>query len=274
MLKRMRDPDHPEPTDPDDTTGSGASEPGTTEPQVPSLRDILPWEGKARTGDKVLLGFLIGIPIFYLIMWPLRPMLIAKIPVVFSMVTGAKTVIAGAGAFAAVEGFPLWLVIGAGLIGMMKFDWLWWYAGRRWGDRVVNMFAQDEKSRKRFHRLKRLPRWVLLTLVFFGRWPGVPGTITWLVTGWSRVSFALFFTMNLLGNLLLAVLVAVIGYEIGQPAVDFLKLVDKYAIWISLAIIVGVTLWSARGTLKSEGSDDPKTARPDAGPPDSPQQDT
>lgn len=212
--------------------------------QVRTMRDLLPWEGTPRRSDRVLLAFLFIIPVFYLVMWPLRPMLIAKMPVLLSLLVGAKTVVAGAGAFAAVEGHPLLLVVLAGWVGMMKFDWLWWFAGRRWGERVVSIFANTERAYRRAEQIRRLPRWLLIVLVVLGRFPGVPGSIVWLISGWSGMRFWTFFLCNGAGALALSWACAWIGFEIGQPAVDLLKLVDKYALWVSLAIIVGIAVWS------------------------------
>ncbi|WAL39292.1 VTT domain-containing protein [Brevibacterium sp. BRM-1] len=212
--------------------------------QVRTMRDLLPWEGTPRPSDRVLLAFLFIIPLFYLVMWPLRPMLIAKMPVLLSFLIGAKTVVAGAGAFAAVESHPLWIVVAAGWAGMMKFDWLWWFAGRRWGERIVSIFANTERTYRRAEQIRRLPRWLLIALVVLGRFPGVPGSIVWLISGWSGMRFWTFFLCNAAGALVLSWGCAWIGFEIGQPAVDLLKLVDKYALWVSLAIIVGIAVWS------------------------------
>ncbi len=222
--------------------------------RITSMRDMLPWDGKPRTSDKVLLAFLFIIPIFYLVMWPLRPMLIAQMPVVLSIVVGAKTVIAGAGAFAAVEGHSLLLVILAGWVGMMKFDWLWWLAGRRWGERIVSIFANTEKTYRRAEQIRNLPRWLLIVLVIFGRFPGVPGTIVWLIAGWSGMRFWVFFLCNGVGAAVLTAICAYIGFRIGQPAVDLLKLIDKYSIWVSLAIIIGIAVWSGWKEAKKQQS--------------------
>ena len=216
-----------------------------TDPRPQSLKDLKPWEGEARTGDKVLLWFLFGVPAFYMVLLPLRPFLIAKIPTVLALITGARTVIAGAGAFAAVEGRSLTLVILAGLFGMLKFDWLFWLAGKMWGEGVARLFATTPPQRRQFEKIKSMPRWLLYIMLFFSRFPGVPGPIIALIAGWSRVRFLPYFLVTAAGALVMSIALATLGYVLGQPAVDVLKVVDKYAIFISFALIFGLVGWSS-----------------------------
>lgn len=206
-----------------------------------------PWGDRSPSkADKVLLGFIIGLPLFFLVIFPLRPFLIAKMPVLLSVITGAKTVIAGAGAFAEVEGYPLWFAILAGFIGAVKFDWLWWLAGKHWGENVVRMVANTPKAYRKAARIRDLPHWLLVVLVVFGRFPGVPGSLVWLVAGWSGMRFRTFISANIACALLVSTISASLGWFIGQPAVDLLKLIDKYALWITLSLIVGTVIWTSK----------------------------
>ncbi|GAA1191519.1 MULTISPECIES: DedA family protein [Brevibacterium] len=226
-----------------------------TDPRPQSFKDLKPWEGEARTGDKVLLWFLFGVPAFYMVLLPFRPFLIAKIPTVLALITGARTVIAGAGAFAAVEGRSLTLVILAGLFGMLKFDWLFWLAGKMWGEGVVKLYATTPAQKRQFDKIKSMPRWLLYILLFFSRFPGVPGPIIALIAGWGRVRFLPYFLLTAAGALVISAALATLGYVIGQPAVDVLKTIDKYAIFISLALVFGLIAWSSiRSNKKRQAS--------------------
>lgn len=217
------------------------TDPGYKRPET--FKDFLPWDGAPSRSDKFLLGALFVIPVIYLILLPLRPMMIVSMPLALSVISGAKTVIAGAGALAAVEGHSLLLVIFLGWLGMMKFDWLWWFAGRRWGERVVQLFANTPTTYRRAEQIRKLPRWVLIILLILGRFPGVPGTIVWLICGWSEMRFWVFFLCNGLGAAILSTVCACIGFAIGEPAVDLLKLIDRYSLWVSLAIIFAIVFY-------------------------------
>lgn len=201
---------------------------------------IKPWKGKAARLDKVLLFLIIGVPLVYLGLMPLRPWMLVNAPVLQEFINGAKTAVVAAGAYARVGEIPLWLVVVAGFIGMAKFDWAFWLAGRRWGDGVLRLFAQNERQLKRIESLKRIPNWALFLMTVVSRCPGVPGTLVYLVAGWTRMRLSLFLVADLLGCLLFTIIWTTLGYQLGETAVDVLKVVDKYAMWLTLAIIVGI----------------------------------
>jgi membrane protein DedA with SNARE-associated domain len=226
------------------TTGPTTADttvPGTADSPAPGSWDsIKPWSGKARTVDKVLLFIVLGVPVIYLALMPARPWILTHAPVLQEFINGAKTSIVAGGAYARVGDLPLTLVVLAGFVGMAKLDWAFWLAGRRWGDGVVRLFAQNERQLKQIQRLKKIPNWALFLMTLVSRCPGVPGTLVWIVAGWSRMRLGLFLVADLIGAALFTTIWTVLGYELGDAAVGVLKLIDKYALWLTIAIIVGV----------------------------------
>src|SRR5699024_11535301 len=83
-------------------------------------------------------------------------------------------------------------------VGVTKFDWRFWGAGRRSGDAVLRLFAQNERQLKRINRLKRIPNWALFLVTLISRCPGIPGTLAYLVAGWTRMRLSLFLVADLL----------------------------------------------------------------------------
>ena len=201
---------------------------------------IKPWQGKAQGLDKLLLFIIIGVPLIYLGLMPLRPWMLVNAPVVQEFINGAKTSIVAAAAYARVGEIPLWLVIVAGFVGMSKLDWAFWLAGRRWGDGVLRLFAQNERQLKRINQLKKIPNWALFLMTLISRCPGIPGTLVYLVAGWTRMRLSLFLVADLLGCLIFTLIWTFLGYQLGEAAVDILKVIDKYALWLTLALIVGI----------------------------------
>ena len=51
---------------------------------------------------------------------------------------------------------------------------------------------------------------------------------------------SLFLIADLIGCLLFTHIWTFLGYQLGEAAVDVLKVVDKYALWLTLAIVVGI----------------------------------
>ncbi|WP_209323945.1 DedA family protein [Brevibacterium renqingii] len=242
-----RDEAEPGPVDDghaEDEPGHADAEPGHTDAKENPWSAIKPWRGKAAGLDKLLLFIIIGVPLVYLALMPLRPWMLVHAPVVQEFINGAKTSIVAAAAYARVGEIPLWLVIVAGFVGMAKLDWAFWLAGRRWGDGVLRLFAQNERQLKRINQLKRIPNWALFLMTLVSRCPGIPGTLVYLVAGWTRMRLSLFLIADLLGCLIFTLIWTVLGFQLGETAVDVLKVIDKYAMWLTLALIAGVFVLS------------------------------
>lgn len=236
---RTDNPDRPD--NPDGSTAPQAEQ--ASAPQ--NWREMLPWEGKPSRGDKVLLGSMLGITAFYLAMLPVKPFLIASHPILLEFVTGSKAAVGAGAAFARIGEAPLWLVIVAGVVGAAKFDWLFWFMGGRWGHRVVRMFAPNDRARAMLDRAEQLPRWVGPLAVFLGVLPGIPAGMAYAFAGWQKLRLGWFLLLNVLSTLLIVGLVAGLGFWAGQRAVDVVLMIDKYALWVSLALIVGAAFWSS-----------------------------
>lgn len=251
--------DSPKPTDSSEPTGSPVRpdseqvDPAGPEQAGPqNWRDTLPWEGKPSRGDKVLLGSMFGITAFYLAMLPVKPFLIASHPIVLEFVTGSKAAVGAAAAFARIGQAPLWLVIVAGVVGAAKFDWLFWLMGHRWGHRVVRMFAPNDRARARIADAERLPRWVAPVAVLLGVVPGIPAAMVYAFAGWQKLRLGWFLLLNALSTLVLVGLIAGLGFWAGQRAVDVVLLVDNYALWVSLALILGAAFWSSYKQVRKQ----------------------
>ena len=227
----------------DEDSPAQGENPSTQEDENPWAA-IKPWEGKAARLDKVLLVLIIGVPFIYLGLMPFRPWMLVNAPVLQEFINGAKTAIVAGAAYARVGEIPLWLVVFAGFVGMAKLDWAFWLAGRRWGDGILRLFAQNERQRKRVEKLKRIPGWALFLMTVIARCPGIPGTLVYLVAGWTRMRLAPFLIADLLGCLLFTLIWTTLGYQLGEAAVDVLGVIDKYALWLTLAIVLGIFVWT------------------------------
>lgn len=208
------------------------------------MADLKPWEGKAKRGDKLLLGSIFGIMAVMMALLPLRPLLIANHPILLEFVTGSLSAIGAGAAFARIGEAPLWLVIFAGVFGMMKFDWLFWLTGKRWGNKIVQLFAPGERAQKLVKRAEGFNPWALRLLVMAGSFPGIPAAVVYAFAGVNKMRVGTFLVFNVLGSAIMTGLLAGLGFGLGQRAVDIVLLVDKYALWFTLAIVVGLAFWS------------------------------
>ncbi|RCK69250.1 DedA family protein [Desertihabitans brevis] len=227
------------PAQPEVTSGAPSGAPQT-------LADLKPWQGRATRTDQLLLGALLVVPALMLALTPLKPLLIARHPILLELLTGSNAAIGAAAAFARIGEAPLWLVVLAGVVGSAKFGWLFWLAGRRWGDRVVTLLAPHPRQRQLAERLRRANPWWVRLAVLAGELPFVPAAIVYVAAGWARMRLSVFLAAHLGGALIWTSLIAGLGYGLGQHAVDVVLLVDRYAIWVTVALAVGLAVMAGR----------------------------
>lgn len=209
-------------------------------------RDVRPWEGPMQRADKVLIGTIGVVTTIMLLSLPLRPMLLASHPVALAGVTGSTSAVGAGGAFAAVGGTGLWLVVLAGTFGKVKFDWLYWWAGRRWGARGVKFFIPSDRAARFVERVRSWPSWSIPLLLVAASLPGIPSLLVFLLAGLAGTRLLTFLVFNALGAGLYVGLVAWLGYSLGQSAVDVVLAIDRYALWITLGLVVFVAVQAGR----------------------------
>jgi membrane protein DedA with SNARE-associated domain len=183
------------------------------------------------------MGAILGVVALGLLLRPLKPFLVASHPEALAFLTGDLTAIGAAAAFARIGEAPLWLVVVAGAAGMVKFDWLTWWAGRQWGGGIIQMFTTSERAKRFAGRSAELNPWILRTAVVLAVLPGVPSAVVYAMAGWARMRLRTFLLLDLAGALLMTGLVAGLGYELGQRAVDVVLVIDRYASVVSLMTI-------------------------------------
>ena len=211
-----------------------------------ALQKIKPWEGKATRLDKALMWSICGVLAFLFAMLPLKPFLLGSNPILLEFLTGSKAAVGAGAAFARVGEVPLVVVIVVGVVGMVKFRWLFWWAGRQWGRGMVNLFAQTERSQRFAERIRSMNPWWIRLAVVFTFLPGIPSALVHALAGWAGMRLLTFVLLDALGSLIVTCLIAGLGYSLGQYAVDAVMAVDKYAIWISLALALVVAFVAQR----------------------------
>jgi membrane protein DedA with SNARE-associated domain len=184
-----------------------------------------------------LMGAILGVVALGMLVQPLKPFLIASHPAALAFLTGDLTAIGAAAGFARIGELPLWLVVAAGAGGMVKFDWLTWWAGRQWGGGIIRMFTTSERAQRFAGRAADLTPWVLRLAVVFALLPGAPTPVIYAMAGLAGMRLAPFLLLDLAGALLMTGLVAGLGYGLGQHAVDVVLRVDAYASVVSLTMI-------------------------------------
>ncbi len=226
-------------------------ESGESEKQRPSGRTWVPWEGRASAADHVLIFSVLAVIALGLATRPLLPFLIARNPLALEVLTGDLFAVGVAAAFARVGTLALWAVIVAGVIGMLKFDWILWWAGRRWGEGMVRMISTPQQAARWSLRARGANPVIIRMVVVLAWLPGVPSAIVFAIAGLSGMRLAAFLVYDGLGALVLTSVVAWLGFAVGQSAIDVVLVVDRYASAVSLSLILlAVTVPLARVAVR------------------------
>jgi membrane-associated protein len=213
----------------------------------------LPWTGKPAREDKVILAAFAASAILPLALMPLVPLLVASHPALLELIRGSTPSIINMGARARIGEAS---IIAAALLAvpsLMMFDWAFWWAGRRWGDRVFVWLLggpspRTERRLARLHRLEARFGPFALVLVYF---VPVPAALVYAAVGDGGMRLWVFLVLDALGTLLWTSLLAFAGWELGQAAVDVADEVAKYGLWVTIGLVVAITLWrSFRSPLR------------------------
>ena len=247
-----------EPVSAEGTAAAGeAGEPAPDEEAAPAKADPwsdprLPWEGKPRRVDIACWAAITLSGLYYLAILPWRASLVGTHPVISELLNGSTEAIVSAAAFAHVGHGSLVVVLLASIPGLMKFDIIFWWAGRLWGERVINLFAgRSERQRRRGQRfvarVNRWGRWFTWPAIIVANFLPIPSAIIYAIAGWTGVSWVTFLVLDAIGTLSWAGLLAGLGYALGQHAVSVAQAVSRYGLWISIGIIVLVVVGQMRG---------------------------
>ena len=222
------------------------NEDGTATPRNAAV----PWDGKPERLDIILLAGISLSGIYALALLPLVPSLVGTHPVLLELLRGSMTSEVTMGALARTGHASLLVAVLAGIPGSMMFDWLYWWAGRRWGSRAMTMLVgRNPRAARRIPWVKRIAhRWGWLAVLLAYLLP-VPNVLVYAAVGWTGMSLATFLIFDVLGSLLWVGMMVGLGYAIGQRAVDVAHAVSSYALLATIALVVAIVarqVWKSR----------------------------
>jgi membrane protein DedA with SNARE-associated domain len=157
--------------------------------------------------------------------------------VLLEFATGDLVAIGADAAFARIGEVPLWLVVVAGAVGMVKFDWLAWWAGRQWGAGIIRIFTTSERAQRYATRATERNPWIVRLAVVIAVLPGIPTAVVYAAAGWARMRLATFLLLDLVGAVLMTEVIAGLGYSLGQRAADVVLTIDRHASVVTLTLI-------------------------------------
>src|ERR1700757_348662 len=185
--------------------------------------------------------------IFYWTTLPFRASLVGTHPVSLVLINGSTEGIVAAAAFARVGHGSLVVVLVAALFGLIKFDPLFWWAGRLWGERVIALFGgRRNRGAKYMDRVQRWGRKFTWPAVIIAPFLPIPTAIIYVVVGWAGMRLITFLILDAIGTLAWAGMLAGLGYELGHHAVVVAQTISHYGLWISIGLIVVIVIFQIR----------------------------
>jgi membrane-associated protein len=185
-----------------------------------------------------------------LLLLPLVPSLVGTHPLLLELFRGSMTSMVTMGALARIGQASLLVAILAGIPGSMMFDWLYWWAGRRWGHRALQLFVGTHpRAQRRMAWAERASRrWGWLAVATAYLLP-IPSVLVYAAVGWTGMRLRTFLLWDLVGAFLWVALIVGLGYAIGQRAVDVAHGVSHYALALTVLLVVAIVgrqLWAGR----------------------------
>jgi membrane protein DedA with SNARE-associated domain len=207
----------------------------------------LPWAGRPRKSDILCWAGIMLSGIYYLVLLPFRADLVGTHPVALVLLNGSTEGIVAAAAFARVGHGTLLVVMLAAIPGLMKFDLLYWWAGRLWGERFIGLLSGRRNRGGRYLEwVRRRGRWISWPALVVAPFVPIPNAIIYVVAGWTGMSLVTFLVLDLIGNMLWAGMLAGLGYALGHHAVVVAQTVSHYGLWFTLAIVALIVIGQVR----------------------------
>ena len=164
------------------------------------------------------------------------------------------------GAHSRLGDLPLWFAVAAGVPASMMFDWVFWWAGRRWGDRALHLLlgrdpspAAAARRDARVARMERMAERFGPAAIVLAYYLPLPSLLVYVGAGLSGMRLRTFLVLDVLGALLWVGPVVGLGYAIGKPAVDVVDRIDHYSTLLTIVVVVVVVAaqaWRRRRVVR------------------------
>ena len=207
----------------------------------------VPWSGRPQRLDILCWAAIVLSGIYYWAMLPFRAELVGTHPVLGELLNGSTESIIAAAAFARIGHGTLLVVLLAAIPGLMKFDVIYWWAGRLWGERLILLLSgKRNRGVKYMNRVQRWGRKFTWPAVLVSQFLPLPTAIIYAVAGWAGMRLVTFLILDAIGSLAWAATLAGLGWELGHHAVVVAQTISHYGLWVTIALVVVIVFFQVR----------------------------
>jgi len=212
--------------------------------------------------DVACVGPIFGHSAWLLFSTPIGPSLLGTHPLLLSLLRGSVPAMITTGAVAHRGDFPLFLAVLAPVLILCFPDPFYYWAGVRYGRRLLDYMAGNSpRSRRRMERAERLfARWGAPAIAAGYLIPFVPQSVLLLAAGEIRMRFWLVAVADLGGLIAYVLMLVLLGWFIGSPAIQIADTISKYGLWLTLALVVFVFVISFRRAMAQQQQGQPPAA--------------
>lgn len=192
--------------------------------------------------DKVIFSLFLLVAVYSLALIPFRAKLLVSYPLLNLFLTGGNFSLVSLTAqnsdnLPLIAGFLLLAAVSA-----IKFLPLYFIIGRRWGKTVFEELLFKSHTPLWFRKLEnfiyRFPA-IALGIAFIPFSP-VSGTAVTIAAGIAQVSWRKFLTLVFIFSCLLKTCYVAIGLVYGPQVLEILPIIDRYMLWLTVALILYV----------------------------------
>lgn len=223
--------------------GAGAGDPGGAKkpPEKWWEAEGLPWDGKPSREEIACFVAFACIGLYSFALMPLKPILLGMDPLWLALADGGRIAMIAIGGLFGTEGYPLWwLGLLVGTLSIIKFDPIYWWAGKLWGDGVFGALLRmdGEKARRRNAKVKAFTQKHLFFTVLLTHLPiPFPDMVVGFTAGMSGVSLKRYLTYDFFLALPFRAAYMYLGLVFMDQATAVVKTVERYSMYFSLAVV-------------------------------------
>ncbi|MEO7588465.1 MAG: VTT domain-containing protein [Arachnia sp.] len=227
---------------------SSSDEPTSSTQQEPQWWEAegMPWKKEPGRADIACLAWFGVVGVFSLILIPTRAWLLAAAPDILAMITGGRTAVTASGALASVGQMGHWpIVLFVASILSLKFDWIYWWAGKLWGRGMIEIWAGRSKRAARTYAVAE--RWAkkLGPVGFLVAYVPIPlplMQVVFVLSGATNMSLKRFLIYDYIASTVWLVGFFALGWRLGEPAVAVLDVYARYAGYVAIGLLVVIVV--------------------------------
>lgn len=208
--------------------------------------DSMPWKKEPGKADYACLSWFGVVAVFGLILIPTRAWLLGVAPEWLAMITGGRTAVAASGAKAAVGQLSYWpIVLFVASVLSLKFDWIYWWAGKLWGRGMIEVWSGRSKRAARGY--ERAERWAQKLgavgfLIAYVPMPLPLMQVVFVLAGASNMDIRRFLIYDYIASTIWLILFFSMGWSMGELAVEILNAYAQFAGYVAIGLIVFIFL--------------------------------